>query len=610
MDETRSFRSFTLGLGILVAILILVPLGLQFTAASGSGTWALGYPYNSDDHMVYAAWMRQAAEGHLLFENRFTLDPQPGLTLNALYLLLGWLSVAVGTLGATVLAQIVFAFTVPLLAADLISRSIEDRMTRRVALVLAVFGAGLGFLQFRSFGVALGAGDTGPFATLLNDGLSADVWQPEAFVFSSLLTNALFGWALTLILVAIRAATLVRDDRRQILPGFIAMLLLANTHSYDALLVGMVLVAVVAGAAATRTLTRAWLGRGLVIATGVITPAFWLAYVLRADPVFAARAATPTYTENFRSLLFGVLPLVIFAVAGLVPAKDDPRQRQKIAGLAGFAIVVVALWTLSADAPGNAYLLSLPVFGLVLVIAIGCAALLADGRPVRDALVAWAFVGLVAPYFPALFQRKLAMGLSLPWAILAAGGMALLLRPVPASTRRLALALPMLVLVATSFRWVGRMFTLIGANVSNTTVQPVLYPPETRAILDALRPEGRAATFLAPPGIPARGEGVDRFESPYVPDLNPVIVGMAGARGYAAHWSETPDYDARRGEVSSAYFGRGASAERLASFARSKSVRYVVVPKVPEQLAAPLAGMERYGERIADGERFSLYRLR
>ncbi|RYG63549.1 hypothetical protein EON77_20810, partial [bacterium] len=150
MDEARSFRRFALGLGGLVAVLVLVPLALQFSAASGSGTWVLGYPYNSDDHMVYAAWMRQAAEGRFLFENRFTLDPQPGLTLNLFYLVLGWLSVVLGTLGATVLAQIGFAFAVPLLAADLIGRWTEDATTRRVALVLALFGAGLGFLQFRA----------------------------------------------------------------------------------------------------------------------------------------------------------------------------------------------------------------------------------------------------------------------------------------------------------------------------------------------------------------------------------------------------------------------------------------------------------------------------
>ncbi len=610
MDDARSFRRFALGLGSFVAVLILLPLVLQLTAASGSGTWALGYPYNTDDHMVYAAWIRQAAEGRFLFENRFTLDPQPGLTFNFFFLVLGWLSLLLGTLGATVLAQIGLAFAVSLLAADLIARVFEDALTRRIALALALFGAGLGVLQFRHFGVALGEGDTGPFAGVLNGALPADVWQPEAFVFSSLFTNALFGWALALILVVIRSVALVREDKRQIVPGFVAMLLLANTHSYDALLVGMVMVAIVTAGFASKSMTKEWFGRGGVIALGVALPGAWLAYVLKADPVFAARAATPTYTENFRSLLFGVLPLALLALIGLFPAPDDPDRPRKLGGLGAYALLVMGLFTLAGGAAGDAFFLSPGAFVVVLALAVASAALVADGRPVRDALVAWAFVGLVAPYFPALFQRKLAMGLSLPWAILAAAGVMVLLKPVPATTRRLAMALPLLILCATSARWIARMLDSISTNVANTTVHPVLFPPETRDMVAELRKEGRAATFLAPPGIPTRAQGVDRFGSPLLADLNPVLVGMAGARGYAAHWSETPDYNARRGEVSSAYFGRNASAENLAAFARSKDIGYVVVPKVPDQLAAPLAGMERYGERLVDGERFALYRLR
>lgn len=614
MSEARSFRRFALGLAGFVSALILLPLGLQLLAASSSGTWALGYPYNTDDHMVYAAWMRQAAEGRFLFENRFTLDPQPGLTLNVFFLLLGWLSVLVGTLGATMIAQIGFAFSVSLLAADLIGRVYEDPTTRRIALVLALFGAGLGFLQFRNFGVALGQGDTGPFADLLKGSLPADVWQPEAFVFSSLFSNALFGWALTLILVVIRSVALAREEKRQVLPGFVAMLLLANTHSYDALLVGLVMVAIVVGGFVAKSMTTGWFGRGALIASGVVLPGIWLAYVLKADPVFAARAATPTYTENFRSLLFGVLPLVVLAFVGLFPDRQAADRTRKLAGLSGYGLLILVLFFAAAEAPGNAFFLSAPAFAAVLVLAVASAAALAEGRPVRDALVCWAFVGLIAPYFPALFQRKLAMGLSLPWAILAAVGVVMLLKPVPAQIRRFAVAVPLLILCATSAGWIVRVFELITSNVSNTTVQPVLFPPETAAMVDLLRKEGRQATVLAPPGVPLLGHV--SYQSPSVDDLNPVFVGMAGARGYAAHWSETPDYNARRVEVSTAYFGRSASAEGLAEFARTKGVRYVVVPKWLTQRASenrptpPLEGMERYGDRLVDGQSYLLYRLR
>ncbi len=596
-----SLRRFALLLAGGVSLLILAPLALAYARAGGG--YLPGYPYNTDDHMVYAAWMRQAAEGRLLFENRFTTDLQPGLTLNGFFLVLGWLSVPLGPLGATVLAQIAATFAVVLLSADLARRLYRDPAVQRLALVLAVFGAGLGFLVFRDYGVALDPRDPSPLGDLLLRSLPADVWQPEAFVFPSLLTSALFGWALALILVALRSAALARTEPKAAIPGAIAMLLLANTHSYDALLVGLVLVAVLAGALATRTLTRAWTLRGLAIVAGIVPPALWLAYVLKADPVFAARAATPTFTEGPRSLVAGILPLALLALFGLA----EERSKRALAGIALYAALLVGLCLADPGGVGARYPVAAPLFVLAFVAAAAAAALVARGEPVRDALVAWAFVGLVAPYFPALFERKLAMGLSLPWALLAAGGVAALLRAVPAPSRRIAAALPLLLLCATSARWFARLVASVSANVANTTVHPVVFPREVGDMVAVLRPLGRAAVVLAPPGVPNRPRGedgeplLDRYDPPLLPDLNPILVGMAGSRAYAGHWSETPDYNARRGEASRAYFrdgGRGLSA-----FARAHGITHLVVPT--EGVAK--TGL---GERIAGGPSFELYRLR
>ena len=583
-----------------MSVLILLPI-LYGYATAGAG-YFLGYPYNTDDHMVYAAWMRQAAEGRLLFENRFTTDPQPGLTLNLFFLALGWLSVPLGTLGATVFAQILAAIAVVLLMADLAARTYPDIATRKLALLLGVFGAGLGFLVFRSYGFALDPRDPSPFGDLLLRNLPADVWQPEAFVFPSLLTSALFGWALALILVAVRTVALAASDPRAVIPGAAAMLLLSNTHSYDALLVGLIFVAVLTGALASRTLTATWTLRGLAIAAGVIPAALWLAYVLRADPVFAARAATPTYTEGPRSLIAGVLPLVLLALFGLV----EGRSKRVLAGAGLYLALLVGLWFSDPGSVGERYLLTPALFGVAFVVALLAVALVSDGEPVRDSLLAWAFVGLVAPYFPALFERKLAMGLSLPWALLAAGGVVRALRPIPQPSRRLAYALPILLLCATSARWYARLLGSISANVSNTTVQPVSFPPEVAQMIAALKPLGRDAVILAPPGVPNRPKGedgaplLDRYDPPLLPDLNPVLVGMAGSRAYAGHWSETPDYPARRAEASRAYFRDGG--RDLAAFARSKGVTHIVVP------TGYVSGDP--GEKIAGGKSFELYRLR
>ena len=584
--------------------LILLPLVVGL-ATRPPGTLFLGYPYNTDDHMVYAAWMRQAAEGRFLFENRFTTDPQPGLTIHLFYLVLGWLSVPLGTLGATVLAQCALAVIFVGLTDALLGDLGLEGPLRTLGLVIACFGAGLGFLVFRNFGIALDPAGPSPLGGLLVGRLPTDVWQPEGFVFPSLFTNALFAWALCLILVILRSVVRARASARAILPGAVAFLLLANTHSYDALLLGLVLVAFFVSTLVARTLTPVWAGRGVLVALGAAPAALWLAYVLSRDPVFAARAATPTFSPGFRGVLAGYLPLILLAI----PALLGERRPRDLAGVGLFALVVGGLFVAGATVPEGMFL-GPAAFALVYVGAIGAAALCARGEPLRDLLVAWAFVGLVAIYLPADFQRKLAMGLSLPWALLATLGLARLLRSQPASTARLAGALAALVLCATSIRWVARGIGYVKADVASTTVQPVFFPPEVARAIEILRPLGRRAVVLAPPGIPERTEDEsgaripDRYNPPAVPDLNPVLVGMAGSRAYAGHWSETPNYPARRRELSGFFFSSNTGTPEMRAFLKAHGVTHILVPQ--------MGGAARYsglGETLARGKEFTLIRV-
>ena len=97
-------------------------------------------------------------------------------------------------------------------------------------------------------------------------------------------------------------------------------------------------------------------------------------------------------------------------------------------------------------------------------------------------VAAWAVIGMLAPYFPALFQRKLAMGLAVPWALLAALALEPILSRTDVGKRQLAGVLVALVLGASSVRWVGRQFWYIRTNVSNTTVHPVFVGRDVRQI--------------------------------------------------------------------------------------------------------------------------------
>jgi arabinosyltransferase C len=75
-------------------VLVSLPAILAWQSAPAGSTY-LGYVFSTDDQMVYAAWIRQAMAGQFLFDNRFTNAPQPGLTINLYFLLLG--QVARGT---------------------------------------------------------------------------------------------------------------------------------------------------------------------------------------------------------------------------------------------------------------------------------------------------------------------------------------------------------------------------------------------------------------------------------------------------------------------------------------------------------------------------------
>src|ERR1022692_4113879 len=91
----RFERTFLRATALTVVTVLLFAILLAYMLAP-AGTVFLGYPGNTDDHMVYAAWMRQAMAGHFLFDNRFATDAQPGLTIHVYFFLLGQLARVTG----------------------------------------------------------------------------------------------------------------------------------------------------------------------------------------------------------------------------------------------------------------------------------------------------------------------------------------------------------------------------------------------------------------------------------------------------------------------------------------------------------------------------------
>lgn len=598
-------RRFTLTLAAVVAILTVVPFifGLLMAAP---GSRYLGFQYNTDDHMVYAAWMRQAMNGHFLFDNRFAIDPQPSLTIHLYFWALGLLAKVTGIGTAAAIARAVFSFLFVMILGRFVGLVTQKPSAYKLAMLLTCFGAGIGFLAWQPLGVDFLNESTHPLKGIMLSHLPNDVWQPEAFVFSSLLTNSLFAVGLCLIVGILYCVLRARDSWRPVPVGAIGMLLLMNIHSYDVLLIAFVLLGLLVCSIVQKQLTAAWLVRVVVIGLGAIPSALWFMYVLKHDPVFQARAATETYTENFRSIFFGYsLFMLVVAVGGLAALKTGPNARFTV-GFIVAAFMVGGMFV-AASSHASGYWMPLWMWCSLFIVALTATAFLSTTNPAVNLTIGWALIGLVAPYFPALFERKLMMGLSVPWAILAGLALAGLLFNLRSNEKRLVAALAVVLFAATSLRWLGREFQLIQANASNTTMQPGYLDADSSKIVDYLNEhlDDSRTVVLAMPGIPA---SLTQPQSPIYPDLNPILSGLTGAYTYAGHWSETPDYTKRRSEASR-FFLKMTPQER-SDLVKSVGATYIVAP-IPEKWE-PLHPIDQrdLGTPVMEGEKMRLIKVR
>lgn len=359
-----------LGWSVAVMLVTCLPYFLVwwYTPLQAVFPWTL---FNSDDHGVYFAWMRQAADGHLLFRNLFTAEPQRGIYLQTYFLILGQLARLPGidVPLAYQIGRLLFGVTTLLLVYRLGAFFTPDRFTRGCIFWTTALSAGVGWLSWHDYMIQRGP---------------VDVWQPEAITFASLYTNGLFAVALTLMLGVVICLLLAeeRGPRWAVAAG-VCGLLLGNIHSYDVIHLTAVWCAyLLAKWIVSRRFPAREVGHGLIAGLIAAPSVAYMAWLYATEPVFKARADTATLSPELARYLLGYGLLIPLALVG---AWRLPR-----ASRAGeFAGVSSQRWLLP---------------------------------------VVWALIGLPLAYLPFAFQRKLIMGFHLPLALLAGLGLAWLAR--------------------------------------------------------------------------------------------------------------------------------------------------------------------------------------
>jgi len=460
------------------------------------------------------------------------------------------------------------------------------------------------------FGVLLVGGGFG-WTMLGAEGATGptDLWQPEGFTFPSLMTNALFACSLWLIVEVWLAVLDAKDSWKPVARGFLAMLVLGNIHTYDVLGIGVTAVAFAGCLGAARLLTLGWFIRALVICAGAVPPAMWLKHVIDTDAVFAARAATLTFSPGIWQFLMGYAPLLVLAVvlvilttegSGLSTPQSEPRSsrtRRRASLQLGIWLIPLPYAALAIFGGLNQSPTMQTVAGFCagfIALCLGAMALTSgikvdrNHRAAMILLLAWATVSLWLPYFPGLFQRKLTMGSQIPLSLLAGLGLGMLLqrgREHGKESRPLTV-LALAVLSISNWLWLTRSLDHITTNVASTGIHPVFLDREQKQALDWLRdnaPEDAAVLDLT-------------FYACFIP-------AFAGQRTIGSHWSETPDFGPKFNLINRGIYGLGGPALRLnarLNLARETGANYAIWHKSPETDTNPLTDFSSLGPILFD----------
>ncbi len=365
--------------------------------------------------------------------------------------------------------------------------------------------------------------------------LSSDLWVPEAFVFYSILDTMHFPLAITLMLVILMG--LARPGRE---PGW-----------------REALVAAVAS-----------VGLGVVQPFGVIpvyaTLAVWLGLRWLCDRQVAWRTVGWTAAAG--------LVAVVYPLYGVLAIRADP---------------VLVDWSAQNQTPSPPVWDWLLSFGLMAALAVpGVAAAVRQRLEGGLLLVAWVIAAGVGMYAPLALQRRLALGLQVPLALLAAAGWWQAIRPRLRARLRGPAMMAML-----GFSTLTNLFLMAMFVLAALGGEPRFYLSDG---------EWQALEWLR--------EKVNHDQVVLcAPQTGMFVPAWAGQRVVYGHPFETVNAERRKAQVEAYWAGKMSPAERD-GFLRENQVGYVLVG--PRELEIGDWGLEIAefeGELVFEGEDVRVY---
>lgn len=363
----KHHRQWVLGFAAIVLLATSLPYWVGFTL-QGKDWYFTGFIFGVEDGNSYIAKMLSGSAGAWLFRTPYTAYPQSGVVMFLPYLLLGKLAqgqaIHEQLLALFHLFRLVAGFLEILAIDDFVHLFISDSRLRKLALVLATLGGGLGWLLII-------VGHPGWLGSL-----SLDFYSPETFGFLGLygiphlaLARALILWSLVIYL----------QGGRQV--G-----LLAGTWSLAGLVQPLAAVVI-----------------GTVIGIHLLATAIWIRFRSRESEQWAGWRQSA-----YQVVLCGLLP-GLFLLYNTVAVLRDPY-------LAIFARQNV----IRSPHPAH-YLLA---YGLLLPFAWAGGRRLLK-RDTRGALllITWVIILPLLVYAPLDLQRRLADGVWVALIALAINGL-------------------------------------------------------------------------------------------------------------------------------------------------------------------------------------------